>query len=102
MTSQPRSAIRERAAHICHKLQHFAFPVLVAMCAKPMRGFRDAHIWLQHVGGRAPGDGLKIVIMLCCIPCFKLSNLFFEITCALQYRHLVWLGRQSQHLAPRR
>lgn len=70
--------------------------ILVAASTKIMLWFGALHAWLYAIGrDPGPADLHKFIALFFCIPCFKISNLFFKIAYALNERHLRRLGLQN-------
>ena len=63
-----------------------------------VRGFGAAHSFFYRISERPKTDIIKFVPLLLCVPCFYISNLFFEIAYSLQQRKLVRLGRECVRL----
>jgi hypothetical protein len=74
------------------KLEMRFLSVLEACCAKPMRGFRAADIWLEHVSRYPAPHLLQLIPLLLSFPAGKLSNLCFEVRYLVQLRQLRLLG----------
>src|SRR5882724_1842716 len=80
-------------------MQKYAFlSVIITFCAKPMGWFSRLGIFFSRIGEGTVPDILQFVFFLLAIPCFKASNLCFEIAYTLQHRKLVRLGRECVRL----
>jgi hypothetical protein len=70
------------------ELHKRSLSVLVTMCAKPMRRFGAASVWLQHEGKCTRSKTFQFVFILLSIPLFKASHFLFKRAYALQSRKL--------------
>lgn len=54
-----------------------------------MRGFGWLSIWLQRIGKNPGMNFFKLIPLLLSIPCFRLSNYFFQLIYLFQHRMLL-------------
>src|SRR5258706_6659375 len=80
------------------KLENRAATILVAFCTYPMRWFGWFHSRLQDISKDAGGHFFQIVSLLCCFPCFYISDFFFKLAYSLNQRELLRLGAECATL----
>src|SRR5689334_19073321 len=80
------------------RLKYGFLAMLVACSAYFVRKFGTAHSFFYYISERTQPYVFKFILLLLCVPCFYISNLFFEITYSLQQRKLVRLGRECVRL----
>jgi hypothetical protein len=68
---------------------------LVTCCTNAMTWFAILHARLREIDKNARSDLGKLVALLLCVPCFKLSHLFFKFAYALNQRRLLRLRGPS-------
>ena len=91
----PKGKSRGRIGFLFTALQDGFLAFLIALSAKPMRRFGALCLWLQNVSKRdSVVDIFQFVALLFSVPCFQISYLFFQITCALQQRRALILSRK--------
>lgn len=89
-------AVKPRAFTRCLKYRLLA--ILVAMWTKPMRWFGTAHGWFKHVSDGSRSNGLKLVILLLALPCFKASHFCFKVAYALNLHRIRFIAGEHASL----
>nr|GAJ36555.1 hypothetical protein BDOA9_0157720 [Bradyrhizobium sp. DOA9] len=60
-----------------------------------MLWFSVCHSFFQRIGENARSEFGKLVALLFCVPCFKLSHFFFKLAYTFQQRKLCRLCREN-------
>ena len=76
-------------------LESYYFPILVAICACPMRYFGAAFWFFQYISKSNKSDIPSLIAGFIALPSFKLSHAFFKCAYFLQQRRLSRIGGKS-------
>jgi hypothetical protein len=89
----PRAPVdRAHARDARRKLEMRFLAILETCWAKPMRGFRAADRWLEHVSRYPTPHALQFIPLLLSFPASKLFNFCFQRRYLIQLRQLRLLG----------